>query len=241
MRRPSAITFDMGYTLLEHAPTGPDLYLRVLAEHGHRVTAEELEEALGPARDFYVRATREGREFEASMDAAIEFWEEYNALVLDRLGLPVDTHARLGEKIYTEAWSPGAWRLFPEVLSTLEALRRMGIRMAVISNFVDTLPSVCETHGLSRYFDVITASVTAGAMKPDPRIFALTLRRLGATPDEAWHIGDNYWADILGARAAGMTGVLVDRAQAVPNPDGPVIHGLDELLEMVSAADEEAA
>ncbi|MDP9326324.1 MAG: hypothetical protein M3O87_07300, partial [Candidatus Dormibacteraeota bacterium] len=108
MPRPKAICFDMGYTLLQHAPSGPDLYLRILARHGHKVTVEELEAAVRPARDFYIQATRDGRPFESSMELAIEFWEEYNSIVLERLGLPVDVHRSLGEKIYTEAWGPGA-------------------------------------------------------------------------------------------------------------------------------------
>lgn len=231
----------MGYTLLQHAPTGPDLYLRILAEQGHAVTADELELAVRPARDFYIQATREGRPFESSMDLAIEFWEEYNGIVLDRLGIPMEVHGRLGEKIYTEAWSPAAWRLFPEVVATLDHLQREGYRMAVISNFVDTLDAVCARHQLTGYFDVILPSVVAGTMKPDPEIFHLALRRLGVAAEDAWHIGDNYWADILGARAAGMTAVLVDREGAVPHPDGPVVHSLDELPGLLAEAEAEAA
>jgi putative hydrolase of the HAD superfamily len=241
MPRPQAICFDMGFTLLQHAPTGPDLYIRILAEHGHTVTVDELEAAVRPARDFYIRATREGRPFESSMELASEFWEEYNGIVLERLGLPVDIHSSLGEKIYTAAWSPASWRLFPDVIPTLDELRGRGIRMAVISNFVDTLDAVCASHGLSQYFDVILPSVQAGTMKPDPEIFHIALRRLGVAADAAWHVGDNYWADILGARAAGLTAVLVDRERAVPHPDGPAVHSLDQLVGLLAEAEEEAA
>lgn len=231
----------MGYTLLQLAPTGPDLYRRVLAENGHTVTREELDAAVLPARDFYIRATREGRPFESSMELATQFWEEYNTLVLEGLRMPVDIHASLGERIYTEAWSPKAWRPFADVLPTLDQLRRQGIRMAVVSNFVDTLAAVCDHNGLTQYFDVILPSVEAGAMKPDPRIFEIALRRLGVAAEDAWHVGDNYWTDILGARAVGITGVLVDRERSVPHPDGPVLHTFDQLLSLLSEAEAEAA
>jgi putative hydrolase of the HAD superfamily len=242
MRRPKAISFDMGYTLLMHAPTGADLYQRVLAQCGIEVSPKALAEAIIPARDFYIRATRAGREFEASMEQALGFWGEYNALVLEGLGVPADQHQAVGERIYTTAWQPENWKLFPEVIPTLQALRAQGIRMVVISNFVDTLRAVCELHQVAEYFDDIIASVSAGAMKPDARIFRLALRRLGIAPEDAWHVGDNYWTDVLGSRAVGMTPVLVDREGAVPHPDCLTVRALDELVEMVRrAGDSEAA
>jgi putative hydrolase of the HAD superfamily len=242
MRRPKAISFDMGYTLLMHAPTGPDLYLRVLAQCGIEVSPGALAQAMAPARDFYIRSTRAGREFEASMDQALGFWGEYNALVLDGLGVPKEQQHRVGERIYTTAWQPENWKLFPEVIPTLTALRAEGIRMVVISNFVDTLRAVCELHQVADFFDDIIASVSAGAMKPDARIFAMALRRLGIAAEDAWHVGDNYWADVLGSRAVGMTPVLVDREGAVPHPDCLSVRSLDELVAMVRrAGDSEAA
>ncbi|MDQ6748230.1 MAG: HAD-IA family hydrolase [Candidatus Dormibacteraeota bacterium] len=237
MRRPQAICFDMGYTLLRHAPTGPELYRRVLSSLGHEVALELIEQAHAPARELYVRATREGRDFEASMDLAHEFWTEYNLLVLGGLGLAEARLEELGEAVYTRAWSPEAWQPFPDALPALQELRRLGIRMAIVSNFVDTLPALCDRHGLTEYFDVIVASVDAGAMKPDPRIWDVALRRLGVDAADAWHIGDNYWADVLGARAAGLCPVFLDRDGAVPRADCARVCNLDELVEMVRAVE----
>jgi putative hydrolase of the HAD superfamily len=241
MRRPKAICFDMGYTLLMHAPTGPDLYQRVLAECGIDVGLKALAAATAPAHEHYVRCVREGRDFEASMGQALAFWAEYNAIILTALQVPQDKHARLAERIYTTAWQPQNWKIFPEVIGTLEALHDEGIRMVVISNFVNTLRAVCELHQVADFFDDIIASVDAGAMKPDSRIFRLALGRLGIQPEEAWHVGDNYWADVLGSRAVGMTPVLVDRQRAVPHPDCLVVHSLDELVAMVRGAKESEA
>jgi putative hydrolase of the HAD superfamily len=241
MRRPKAICFDMGYTLLMHAPTGPDLYQRVLAECGVDVGLKALAEATAPAHEHYVRSVREGRDFEASMAQALAFWAEYNAIILSRLNVPVERHQALAERIYTTAWQPENWKIFPEVISTLEALRDEGIRMMIISNFVDTLRAVCELHQLAPFFEDIIASVDAGAMKPDPRIFGRALGRLGIAPEDTWHVGDNYWADVLGSRAVGMIPVLVDRQRTVPHPDCLVVHSLDELVGMVQRAEESEA
>lgn len=241
MRRPRAICFDMGYTLLRHAPTGPELYRQTLASLGYSLDLAVIEQAHAPARALYVRATREGRDFESSMDSARQFWTEYNALVLGALGLERDRIAEVGEVLYTTAWSASAWQPFPDTIPTLQALREMGIRMAVVSNFVDTLPTLCRRHGLSEYLDVVIASVDAGAMKPDSRIWEVALRRLGVAADDAWHVGDNYWTDILGARAAGLEPVWVDRDGAVPHPDCARVEDLAGLLPLVREVEGEEA
>jgi putative hydrolase of the HAD superfamily len=241
MRRPQAICFDMGYTLLRHAPTGPELYRRVLASQGHEFELEAIEEAHLPARELYIRATREGRDFESSMALAREFWTEYNVLVLSGLGMEAERLAEVGEAVYTAAWSADAWQPFPDTLPALKRLKETGIPMAIVSNFVDTLPAICRHSGVDDFFDVIVASVEAGAMKPDPRIWTVALRRLGVDPEDAWHVGDNYWADVLGARAAGLTPVLIDRDGHVPNPDCQRIAGLDELADLVRRLEESEA
>jgi putative hydrolase of the HAD superfamily len=220
----------MGYTLLRHAPSGPELYLSVLRAAGYQVSLSGLEEAQASAREFYFRATRTGRDFESSMAEAVRFWTEYIAIILDGVEIPLDRQQQLAERIYTKAWSPGAWQVYPDVLGTLARLRARDIRLAVVSNFVDTLHAVCDLHELTPFFDVIVASVQAGAMKPDPRIFAHAVRRLGVAPQDSWHVGDNYWTDVMGARAAGLVPVLLDRAGAVARADCLKVGALDELL-----------
>src|SRR5258708_39412798 len=98
MRRPKAISFDMGYTLLMHRPTGPDLYRRVLAECGIDATSEAVSAALVPARDHYVKSTREGRDFEASMGDAVAFWTEDHSIILTHLAVAGERPAQGSER-----------------------------------------------------------------------------------------------------------------------------------------------
>jgi putative hydrolase of the HAD superfamily len=116
---------------------------------------------------------------------------------------------------------------------TLDELRGRGIRLALVSNFIDTLQTVCAVNGIAGYFDTIVCSVEAGAMKPDPRIFQVALRRIEVPAARAWHVGDNYWADVLGARAAGLEPVLIDRARTGVRADCPVITTLDEVVDLI--------
>lgn len=62
-------------------------------------------------------------------------------------------------------------------------------------------------------------SETIGVAKPDPAIFHAALRQLGRAPADAVMLGDSWAADVLGARAAGVRAVWLNRHQrACPDP-----------------------
>jgi FMN phosphatase YigB (HAD superfamily) len=69
-----------------------------------------------------------------------------------------------------------------------------------------------------------------GISKPEPGIFYAALERLGATADQSLYVGDNYWADVIGARRAGVTPVLLDPHRLFPEADCLVLDRIDELL-----------
>ncbi len=70
-----------------------------------------------------------------------------------------------------------------------------------------------ERHGLLEHFGATVFSSEAGLWKPDPRIFALTLERLGVAPDRAVFVGDRLMEDIQGAQRAGLRAVFVEGTQ----------------------------
>ena len=207
------VFFDLGDTLMYVHPDVPTLYLRTCHELGVECTADDVQRALHAGERMYRGALRDGRSFESSLEEAHRFWQEYNELILSEIGV----RQRLAERaleVTTRFWHPHSWRTFPEVHDVLRSLRDAGLQLAVISNFTDALVAVCETHELEGYFDVLVASTVTGSQKPDAGIFREALRRTGADPAASLHVGDNYVADILGARASGIAGVLVDRSLA---------------------------
>jgi 4-nitrophenyl phosphatase len=70
--------------------------------------------------------------------------------------------------------------------------------------------------------------------KPSPAFFALALRRLGVTPQEALMIGDNAETDIKGGKAAGLFTILITESNVKPTADRAqadlVVHHLTDLL-----------
>src|SRR6266403_358374 len=91
--------------------------------------------------------------------------------------------------------------------------------------------------GLARWFDVIIDSTEVGCEKPDPRIFRIALERAGASPARTVHVGDLFHVDVVGARAAGIRGVLFDAADLYRDHDCPRVRTLTALVDLLEAGD----
>jgi putative hydrolase of the HAD superfamily len=123
-------------------------------------------------------------------------------------------------------------QLFPDALAVLKSLKAAGIRLGVISNGPDDMQQrKVKAIGLSDFFDVIVTAERAGVGKPNSGIFELALEELGLAASDCCCVGDNLENDAIGAQAAGLTGIFLDRTgRSTAKYDGPIIHSLDELL-----------
>jgi putative hydrolase of the HAD superfamily len=110
------------------------------------------------------------------------------------------------------------WRTsLPGVRAALTRLSELGHRIAIVSNSDGTVEkalaaaTVCQVGpGPGVEIDLVLDSHLVGATKPDPAIFTLALEGLGLGPDQVVHIGDTRFADVAGARAAGIRPLHVD-------------------------------
>jgi HAD superfamily hydrolase (TIGR01509 family) len=88
----------------------------------------------------------------------------------------------------------------------LESLARR-LKIGVVSNFYGNLDRVIADADLARAVTVTADSGRLGFYKPDPRIFAASLARLGAHSHDAVMVGDSIRKDCAPARAMGMATV----------------------------------
>ena len=95
--------------------------------------------------------------------------------------------------------------------------------------------ALLEGAGLAPFFDAAVDSHDVGVEKPDPRIFGIALGRVAAQPAEAAHVGDMYHIDVVGARAAGVTPVLIDPLDLQPAADCARVRSLTELADRLLA------
>jgi len=122
-----------------------------------------------------------------------------------------------------------------DVAPALERLRALGLRLVLVSNANGTVDAKMQRLGLARYFDLILDSQCEGVEKPDPEIFRRALARSGATATATIHVGDLYYVDILGARAAGIEAWLLDAGSLYADADCPRVATLTELCDRVQA------
>lgn len=124
--------------------------------------------------------------------------------------------------------------LFPEVATSLDALKAQGHQLVAFSNGVEaSIRALLANAGvLPRLEDVVSVD-DLRTFKPDPEVYAYLARRTGRALGETWLISSNAW-DVLGAKAAGLRAAWIKRQpEAVFDPwdiePDVVVNDLDEL------------
>ena len=100
--------------------------------------------------------------------------------------------------------------VLPGVRESLLGFAAMGLKMVVVSNSDGTVEQLLSECGLRSFFDAVVDSHVVGYAKPDPRIFEHALALSGSGGSRTLHVGDMYYADIVGAEAAGIHALLLD-------------------------------
>jgi len=121
------------------------------------------------------------------------------------------------------------WTPWPDTLPTLRALAGLGVRTAVLSNVGVDIRPVLRRTGIADLVDAVVLSFEHGAVKPDPELFRRALAAVGAAPDRALMVGDN-WRDDGAAAALGV------RTLILPARPGER-HHLGTVLGLVTAED----
>ncbi len=123
----------------------------------------------------------------------------------------------------------------PGVEQTLEALRRRGIAMAVLTNGWNPMQQrKAERAG---FHETVLVSSEIGVQKPAARAFEVLLDALKTLPDETWYVGDDPRGDVAGAAATGLCTVWIDWERKtypadVPAP-GYTIARFEQLLALL--------
>lgn len=200
-----------------------------LAIHGVDAPAERLAAAEPRAK----RRLDRGETIRVTNDAQ-RGWTYFN-LVLSEAGVPISqaTDAGLSE-LHPYHQQFNLWESVPDdVRPTLAALRTRGMRLVVLSNANGTLKRLFTRLDLAAAVDALFDSCDEGVEKPDPRFFQLALDRVGATPDTTVHVGDLFHVDVVGARAAGITPVLLDVADLYHEVDCLRVRSLPALVDLL--------
>ena len=231
-----SISFDFYKTLVQFWPPLDEIQQAACRELGLNVSKSSLEHGYSVADGFF--SQENGRRSLASRSARerSEFFARYEQLILENAGLPVTLD--LAGQVWEMAMAiPKNFVPFDDTIPALAALRGEGYRLGVLTNLRQDIGELCRGLGLAPYLDFCINAEEAGAEKPHPPIFLAALERASVDAGEAVHVGDQFESDVLGARAVGMHGVLIDRGgwQAKVQ-DCPRIASLSELDTLLAGA-----
>ena len=208
--RVEAVLLDAFGTLVAMEPPAPRLQAE-LAARGVDVDVERAGAAFRAEIAYYIEHHGEGRDRD-SLDA---LRDRCATVLRDALGRPDADHGAVREAMLAAIrFGP-----YPEVPSTLRALRERGLRLVVASNWDCSLGEVLRDAGIRDLVDGVVTSAEAGAPKPEPRVFEAALELAGCPAECALHVGDSPSKDVAGATSAGIAAVLLRRSDERPDED----------------------
>jgi putative hydrolase of the HAD superfamily len=172
-----------------------------------------------------------GSDWQAIRDAILHdmmaFWRDEAAVEHWRTRLAAAREHVMATTFEANNWDPalvkplsdryGAERethlaLFEDSLETLESLRARGFKLGLLTNGpAEMQRGKVRRFDLAHHFEVVVIEGEFGKGKPHRAVFEHALATVGVPATEAWHVGDNLYADIGGAQAAGLHATWIHR------------------------------
>lgn len=229
--------FDAGRTLIRSRTSAAEVAREVLETHGIEVPSAGVEKAMADATRRVEASWLREDWWRSEGGVRRLFVTAYRASLAQALNLDPGEELPLvlADGVYDTYQETRHWAAYPEVPGALRRLQDAGLRLGVVSDWGQGLQGILLDLRLGQYFEFVVVSARLGVSKPDPRVFQMALDRLGATPEEAVYIGDTYVKDVLGARAAGICPVLLDRQASAPAVDCAHVADLEGLVRLVGA------
>jgi HAD superfamily hydrolase (TIGR01509 family) len=253
----AAITFDFGNTLVPVDRAG----LRRVV----RRTAEDVSARLGPfdVEGFLaIWAEERERQFREEVprfrevdlaDRFVRVLARLRGMPAPRPDVPWDQAAAARHSSPAEIAAAVAVysRAFVDALPAPPAVEPMLARLAsryalaILSNWplAVTIDHYAAAAGWARHLRAVVVSQRVGTIKPHPQIFEATVAALGGpAPGRILHVGDDWAADVVGARQAGwLTAWLRSRPADSPLPNSQRGNDGEADLELDRVEDLEAA
>lgn len=224
-----AVFFDLGGTLL--VMRRDRIFRRVLEESGREASVESIHIAYTRLEPWWLST------FAATPMTPEQTTEAYRKLD-EKAFRSLFPSEEAEEAVRVSALVRKRWpeleeeiplQLYPDAEPVLRDLSKKGYYLGLISNAPADIGRTVDALNLRRYMKSVVISGAVGFSKPRAEIFRIALREAAVGPDEAVHVGDLYEADVVGARNAGMKGVLLDRAGVREHADCIRISSLDEV------------
>ena len=229
-----AIIFDLDGTLRISQPRFMDALLEIVRGVGFDISPERWRVAERWVHYYWARSPELQNDLDAGGEEMV--WLNFLRRLLVEAGYPATLEdARRLQEAFHAQYNPMSV-LMPGAQETLQTLRRLAPVLGVLSNRREPFHAELDHLGIAHFFDFTLAAGEVGVWKPDPQVFFHALARAGdVPPTRALYIGDNYYADVKGARAAGLDVILVDSRGIFEDADCPRVRSLPEIPRLLAA------
>jgi putative hydrolase of the HAD superfamily len=230
-----AVFFDLDGTLRHNLPSGGEFFADYIIQLGMHVNDEDRLRGFRWENFYWANSLDLQADKQTYADENGDFWRHYAQRQLIAFGATNAQAADLVPKVtqYMEEFYRPRSVVPDDVKHLLPRLMESGYKMAVISNREKSFQEEVEALGLAPFFTFTLAGGEVNAWKPEPDIFFHACRRLEVTPAESVYVGDNYFADVIGSRSAGLQPVLYDPRGIFPEAGCPIIKSFDELPDIL--------
>jgi len=230
-----AIFFDLDGTLRHNVPSPETIILDLAVSLGAPDVPENRRRTLRWVHYYWAQSAELLHDAEAYKDSDKDFWANYIRHVLVAYECPAELLEQIHPQIYVymdEQYHPQDV-LKPGVLDTLDALKAAGFGLALISNRTKPYLDILKKLELESYFELVLAAGEIEVWKPEPEIFFHALQEMDLKAEETIYVGDNYYADVVGAKRAGLLPVLLDPDGVFADPGCSVLNSIPELINLL--------
>lgn len=235
MAKARVIVFDLFETLLHDVKFDFDsglfyLHENILSKDTDKV--EFLDYADTYWKGLYEKRSEDNSEL-AFDDELLDFKNKYGF----KVNYPLE------EIVYNCALAINTTELFSDTISTLEQLKLLGIPVYLLSNSIfkrNVMIKFLNQYDLEKYFVNTHFSADYKVRKPHKDLFKIVYDDINKYDgsiemEQVYFIGDNFEADVLGAKNFGFTPVFINRKHDIDiNKENFIeIKSLNELLEVI--------
>lgn len=222
------VFFDVGGTLITPHPSVAAVYKKFGEGFGLTATENQLNQAF---RSAWPRHEGFGKPASTRLSHDSESIKNRWKLLVEDVFGQVRFH---GDRdacflaLYHAFERPDVWKIYPDVLPVIDALKKQGLALGIISNWDARLRPLLGELDLEKYFESIVISCEVGIEKPKSEIFEAARADCKCSFTEMIYVGDQPEFDVVAPKKLGMQAFLIDRDKKSSLPER-----LDSLLDII--------
>lgn len=230
-----AVIFDLDDTLRFNHPHAHYFFSDFARAQGLQVGENALHNAFRWAHTYWATSEELLADLQTHNGYEDGFWQNYTRRHLASLGAAPAQVDQLAPRVHEHMhahYKPES-RLAPGAREVLAGLRANGYLVGVLTNRTKPIYQEIYDLNLDLHLDFFLTGGQVGAFKPHTRLFEQVLDLIKVPAEESIYVGDNYPADILGAKSANIQPILFDPLGLYPDTTAPAIKDLGEIFDLL--------